>query len=158
MSVLTMDSCQLNSPRSPVSTAKIRQRRITQACDFCHRRGVKCREAASRPVDGQESSCLTCLEYGESCTRSRRPKKRGTKSRRSLDSETGSGNGHSRTDPLTASLGRPFETIDLAMIDGNSSPSNLRSRKVITALLDVYLDTIHPTWVAFVYVNSAQVH
>lgn len=43
------------------------------------------------------------------------------------------------------SLERPFETIALPVSGGNPAPTGLRNRKVITALLDVYLDTIHPT-------------
>ena len=142
-----MESCQPVSPQgssTPVSAARIRQRRITQACDFCHRRGVKCREAAANST-GQRTSCLTCLEYGESCTRSRRPKKRGTKPRGSQHAETNRANDHSGPNVLRPSLDRPFETIDLAMVDGHLPDPNLRNRKVITALLDVYLDTIHPT-------------
>lgn len=134
------------APVTPLSIAGTKRRRITQACDFCHRRGVKCREAPSDPGGGQKSSCMTCIEYAQECTRMRRPKKRGTKPRGTITGEVGGGDGSPKSDDVwTASLDRPFETIALSKSNDNQAPTALRSRKVITALLDVYLDTIHPT-------------
>jgi hypothetical protein len=57
---------------------RAKQRRTTQACDFCHARGTRCRvddSGANRDLH----SCTTCLDYGEACRWTRALKKRGTK-------------------------------------------------------------------------------
>ncbi|KAI1617866.1 putative C6 transcription factor [Exophiala viscosa] len=56
--------------------ASTRQKRTLKACDFCHRRGRRCR------IDPDEGArCLTCIEYGVSCTWTRIAAKRGAKPR-----------------------------------------------------------------------------
>jgi hypothetical protein len=60
--------------------AGIKRKRVSRACDFCHRRGRKCR----LPEDSTSEShanCLTCSEYGVSCTWTRVASKRGMKPR-----------------------------------------------------------------------------
>lgn len=128
-----------------MSQVKPKTRRITQACDFCHRRGIKCRAASSAcgsPLDSSTSTaltpCLTCVEYAQECTRLRQPKKRGTKPRSSsqVTSPAGLSPPESSVKRITAIC-----THDL----GSSVSQPLCNRKIVTALLDVYLDTIHPT-------------
>ncbi|KIW10315.1 hypothetical protein PV08_11277 [Exophiala spinifera] len=50
----------------------IKPKRALKACDFCHRRGRGCR---IDPADN--SRCLTCLDFGVSCTWNRPSAKRG---------------------------------------------------------------------------------
>ncbi|KAK5050911.1 hypothetical protein LTR84_003470 [Exophiala bonariae] len=113
-----------------------KRRRATQACDFCRGRSIKCRPqtqygSPSFAVD-LTASCLTCLEYGQDCVRSRLPKKRGTKPRqkrlehKSLDNPTG----------------------EVELNDAIKLQLQQR-RKVLTTLLDIYLDTIHPLFPVF---------
>ncbi|KAF3808435.1 hypothetical protein GCG54_00006293 [Colletotrichum gloeosporioides] len=102
-------------------TPQRKSRRITQACDFCHKRGIKCRAAPADASSPGNKSCLTCIEYDQECTRHRQPKKRGTKPRGSEGSHGG----------------------------GKDRRCQLDNRKIVTALLDVYLDTIHPTFPFF---------
>ncbi|KAF6830000.1 hypothetical protein CPLU01_07615 [Colletotrichum plurivorum] len=97
-------------------------RRVTQACDFCHRRGIKCRAAPSDVLRDGQPSCLPCIEYVQECTHFRQPKKRGTKPR---------ANRHAAADMK------------------GSNHSQIGNRKVVTALLEVYLDSIHPTFPFF---------
>lgn len=57
------------------------QRRITQACDWCHKRGLKCRQPPAEDISSgtrpkETPSCLPCIEFGQLCTRLRQPKKR----------------------------------------------------------------------------------
>jgi hypothetical protein len=64
----------------PKAVAAKRQR-ASQACDFCHARGLRCRRIATGP-DGQaieDAGCLNCKDYGVSCTVDRPVKKRGRK-------------------------------------------------------------------------------
>ena len=63
----------------PKADATKRQR-ASQACDFCHARGLKCRRGAAGEGDGQaikDSGCLTCKDYGVNCKMERPVKKRG---------------------------------------------------------------------------------
>ncbi|KAH8734245.1 hypothetical protein BGZ61DRAFT_559795 [Ilyonectria robusta] len=116
---------------------RMKAKRITRACDFCNRRGLKCREETTN-TNGNESPCLTCVDYGQECTRNRQPKKRGTKPRGSL----------TRTvQETTLDLSSGLE--EFTTVGGVSGSRALRSRKIITALLDVYLDTIHPMFPFF---------
>jgi hypothetical protein len=96
----------------PAERAK--QRRTTQACDFCHSRGTRCRLDESG-VDGGIRSCTTCVEYGEDCLWTRAPKKRGTK-------------------PGATGQAKSWKQ------------RVIRDRSSISALLNVYLDTVHPVF------------
>jgi hypothetical protein len=51
-----------------------KQRRISRACDFCHRRSIRC-----RPTQGDGNQCQNCSDFGVDCTFNRPVKKRGTK-------------------------------------------------------------------------------
>ncbi|KAI9367376.1 hypothetical protein BJX61DRAFT_547541 [Aspergillus egyptiacus] len=113
---------------------KVKSKRVTQACDFCHRRGLKCK------VGPQTFPCLTCLEYGQECTRKRQPKKRGTKPRGGRKEAPPSG--FQASAPGTS--GPPLGTT----LARNAAPA-LADRRTITLLLDVYLDSIHPNFPLF---------
>ncbi|KAI1370673.1 hypothetical protein F4677DRAFT_457709 [Hypoxylon crocopeplum] len=128
----------------PSLATRVKSRRVTQACDFCHRRGLKCR--AALPDSESTEACLTCVEYGQECTRTRRPKKRGTKPRDMADvASLDQRHRVRRKRDLPAGLSDVVNpTASL-----NSSGSSLDNRKIITALLDVYLDTIHPSFPLF---------
>ncbi|KAI4860708.1 hypothetical protein F4820DRAFT_97407 [Hypoxylon rubiginosum] len=121
--------------------ARVKSRRVTQACDFCHRRGVKCREAPPNSESTETSTCLTCIEYGQECTRKRQPKKRGTKPR-------GLPVGIVLNRLSRVQIAGPFDVIDPA-VSFKTSASSLDNRKIITTLLDVYLDTVHPSFPLF---------
>jgi hypothetical protein len=116
-----------------------KSRRITQACDFCHRRGLKCRTAENLVLNSK-SPCQTCLEFGEVCTRNRGAKKRGTKHQSALSSTLSQVlQDHNPSENYLAK-----ELDPSAAVDRSSSSNILRSRKIIEELLDVYLDTVHP--------------
>jgi hypothetical protein len=51
-----------------------KQRRISRACDFCHRRSIRC-----RPTQGDGNRCQNCSDFGVDCTFNRPVKKRGIK-------------------------------------------------------------------------------
>lgn len=53
-----------------------KRRRITKACDFCHRRGRRCCPAQHNP-----DKCSTCIGHGVACTWNRVPARRGVKPR-----------------------------------------------------------------------------
>jgi hypothetical protein len=105
-----------------------KRRRITQACDFCHGRGLRCKHGPQKQLSTdtvQHPSCLTCIEYDQECTRSRQPKKRGTK-------------------PRSAATAHGPRNVDSSSEVQSLSSITVGSRRIITALLDVYLDSVHP--------------
>ncbi|KAF3810828.1 hypothetical protein GCG54_00003005 [Colletotrichum gloeosporioides] len=63
-----------------MSHAQKRQR-ASQACDFCHSRGLRCRPGPARFGQGKQAreSCLNCNDYEIECTMSRPIRKRGRK-------------------------------------------------------------------------------
>ncbi|KAM0238276.1 hypothetical protein ACHAP5_008740 [Fusarium lateritium] len=123
-----------------------KSRRITQACDFCHRRGLKCRTAENLALLNSKSPCQTCLEFGEVCTRNRVAKKRGTKQRDASSLVIFSGHARAQ-EPPGSFLAKDLDP--LGSEDCPSSAKTLTSKKVINELLDVYLDTVHPMFPFF---------
>ena len=63
----------VNSISEGVSRPK-KQRRVSRACDFCHKRSIRC-----RPTQGNDNRCQNCSDFGVDCTFSRPLKRRGTK-------------------------------------------------------------------------------
>lgn len=51
-----------------------KQRRISRACDFCHRRSIRC-----RPGQDDGNRCRNCSDFGIDCTFNRPLKRRRTK-------------------------------------------------------------------------------
>jgi hypothetical protein len=56
--------------------SKAKSRRTSRACDFCHKRGRRCKKDTESSLQ-----CITCIDFGVACTWSRVPVKRGTKPR-----------------------------------------------------------------------------
>jgi len=57
-----------------------KRQRASQACNFCHARGLRCRRGATGEDDHQaieNTGCLTCKDYGVDCKMERPVKKRG---------------------------------------------------------------------------------
>lgn len=110
-----------------------KRRRATQACDFCRGRSIRCKpqtkyDSGSPTVDFT-GSCLTCLEYGRECIRSRQPKKRGTKPRVQERLKRKAANMHDEDE-----------------LDDELRLRLHQRRKALTTLMDIYLDTIHPLY------------
>lgn len=57
-------------------SSKAKSRRTSRACDFCHKRGRRCKKDTETSLQ-----CTTCIDFGVACTWSRVPAKRGTKPR-----------------------------------------------------------------------------
>jgi hypothetical protein len=124
--------------RPSLSFVARKQKRVTKACDFCHRRGLRCKRPDSNSVQG----CLTCEEYDVPCTQTRVSRKRGTKP------------GHTsrtRSDETGVETSGPFSAqMKESTAQGshlNDTSDSMNDRSVITAWIDIYLDTIHPMYV-----------
>lgn len=117
-----------------MSSLSVKRRRVTQACDFCHRRGRKCRaptvDATSSPDSPTLSSnCLTCIEYGVQCTRQRVTAKRGVKTKKTSEDP--------QRLPAWGSSNAAYQARSLEAIE------NLPLRLMAT-LVEVYFDTVYP--------------
>lgn len=125
-----------------------KRRRCTEACDFCHRRGLKCKPSlpSSTPSsrDDQVSStrrCLTCVEHEQDCTTSRISRKRGTKSN--------SKKGESRSERTLATPSAEEDDSSMGSspcfryISQDMRDDGFKIRRHITFMIYVYLDSIH---------------
>ncbi|PQE05763.1 C6 transcription factor protein [Rutstroemia sp. NJR-2017a BVV2] len=61
-------------PQSEFDAPRRKARRIPRACDFCHRRSIRCRVSSTDPT-----KCQNCADFGEPCTNNRPAKKRGVR-------------------------------------------------------------------------------
>ncbi|KAL6893040.1 fungal-specific transcription factor domain-containing protein [Trichoderma longibrachiatum] len=65
----------MSSDQSPRDLPRPKQRRISRACDYCHRRSIRCRPAE----DG--TGCQNCRDFAQTCTYHRKPRRRGVPAR-----------------------------------------------------------------------------
>ncbi|KAF3799788.1 hypothetical protein GCG54_00009977 [Colletotrichum gloeosporioides] len=118
------------------SEPNFKRRRVTKACDFCHRRGRKCKPVTEgsgvTPVTGPDGqpSCLTCIEHSAQCTWNRVAAKRGVKS---------------KTSP--ASIKQPHQQgegggSDRCFYD----ESRHGSRNLVHRLICIFFDTVYPVF------------
>ncbi|GJC90136.1 hypothetical protein ColLi_12974 [Colletotrichum liriopes] len=123
------------------SEPTIKRRRITKACDFCHRRGRKCKPVpegsgvTTGASPGGTPSCLTCIEHGATCTWNRVAAKRGVKSKTSPSSSVNNKQTHSGDDG-----------------DGDRwfyDESRHGSRSLILRLISIFFDTVYPVFPFF---------
>ncbi|KFY39550.1 hypothetical protein V495_05891 [Pseudogymnoascus sp. VKM F-4514 (FW-929)] len=88
------DTERLNAKtsKSPFDVARPRKlRRVTRACDFCHRRSTRCKQSQESQDD---SRCQNCLDFDIACTFERPARKRGSKRQRQAQiDEDGSSSG-----------------------------------------------------------------
>ncbi|KXH35002.1 hypothetical protein CSIM01_02038 [Colletotrichum simmondsii] len=136
------DDDLLNGDSRRHSEPSIKRRRITKACDFCHRRGRKCKPVpdgggvASVASPGGTPSCLTCIEHGATCTWNRVAAKRGVKSKTSPSSSVNNNN--------------KSQSFDDA--DGDRwfyDESRHGSRALIYRLIVIFFDTVYPVFPFF---------
>ena len=106
-------------PRNPPNTTSTpkKLRRITRACDFCHKRSIRC-----KPGNEDETSCQNCLDFNVACTYNRPVKKRGIKS----GSKGGSGSAQSENGS-TARDGESDAMMLLELTNGGHGNGNLNA-------------------------------
>lgn len=74
----------------------VKRRRVTQACDYCHQRSIRCR------IDEADTSrrCVNCVAFNQACTRDRPTKKRGVKPRKDQQARPDSSSPYSVLPPI----------------------------------------------------------
>ncbi|ROT42010.1 hypothetical protein SODALDRAFT_5197 [Sodiomyces alkalinus F11] len=130
----------------------IKRRRITKACDFCHRRGRKCKlppgvdQTSSSSTPGLPSghiTCLTCVEHGATCTWTRVAAKRGVKSKSSPHgSSSRGGTAASPTTPSTPAVAGDDKAW--AYTEARHGDPDL-----VRGLLRIFFDTVYPIFPFF---------
>jgi hypothetical protein len=128
-------------------------RRITRACDYCHKRSIKC--TASQDVE--DKRCQNCYEFAQPCTYDRPVKRRGVK-KRSPSPETGNGrrnqgNGVSG-EASNGSHGSPvgpqawFTAYLHAFVSREKGSGwrapELASQGMIVDLVEIYFEIVYP--------------
>lgn len=107
---------------------------MTQACDFCHKRSIKCQKSA---VD---TSCENCKDFSQPCTFDRRPRKRGlqarTVARTDNDNSQSKENNVSKS-PSTREIQEPW-----------ISPS-IVSQATIVDCVELYFEIVYPIFPLF---------
>ncbi|KAL0936856.1 C6 transcription factor [Colletotrichum truncatum] len=123
----------LNGDGRRHSEPNFKRRRITKACDFCHRRGRKCKPVPEGSGvetivghDGQPS-CLTCIEHNAECTWNRVAAKRGVKS---------------KTSPASIKQPQHRDVTDRWFYD----ESRHGSRNLVHRLICIFFDTVYPVF------------
>lgn len=141
----------------------VKQRRITQACDFCHRRSIRC-----RPASEDSNSCQNCQDFAQPCTYDRKTRRRGAPRRRAPASTGGGGGGETQDDDgpggpaLLPQAGRGEGSVDQGVSARYGKPSQseaamstpwkapyVSSQAIIMDLVELYFEIVYPIFPLF---------
>jgi hypothetical protein len=136
---------QAPNPESQPRPRKLR--RISRACDFCHKRSIRC-----TPSQEDSTRCQNCLDFGVSCTYNRPAKKRGIKSgnaKQSRQEGSSSHDGQSDARLLLELNGivegnGNFNVVDKFFIPEKWRSMVLENEEKIRNLVGVYLEVVYP--------------
>ena len=120
----------------PVATNRSSPRqRASSACDFCHSRGLRCR--SDPQCKTPNAPCLTCHDYGATCTRERPIRRRGRKpAARALQVVSPSPEPGLVADGAANDNGLPGSTAC-------GQQSDFKSPQTVRRLLNIYVDTMY---------------
>lgn len=120
-------------------------RRITRACDYCHKRSIRC-----RPSIEDRNSCQNCIDFAVACTYDRPAKKRGTKSGHEKTRQEGPCSLDESRDAqmlLELTNGIPgqvsFSGIEIGIIEKWRAMMEPNEAK-IRGLVDVFFEVVYP--------------
>src|SRR5688572_13063935 len=136
----------------PVDRAVTRSklRRVTQACDYCHARSIKCEPLVN------DTACRSCRHFGQICTYHRRPRKRGAKPRNPEAAATTLNSGAASRDRRLSAL--PAKTTQRRHEPLHSSSEGIQglpvtpciaSQEVIMDLTELYFEIVYPIFPFF---------
>ncbi|KAM3065590.1 hypothetical protein ACMFMG_011300 [Clarireedia jacksonii] len=119
-------------PQSECDAPRRKARRIPRACDFCHRRSIRCRVSNADPT-----RCQNCADFGERCTNNRPAKRRGVRplAERARDSAV----------PSTAIVP---EDIEQHISQAWQAPV-IASQSLVMDLVEVYFEVVYPIFPFF---------
>ncbi len=131
----------------------LKGRRISRACDFCHRRGIRCRPSQENPAQ-----CQNCADFGQGCTYNRTLKRRGgkvaqvpvsTPSSNSRDNQRLFLPNCSAPGAATAGSSSPLNGVDITAKEESKDiwrPPFVASQALIADLIDVYFEVVYPMY------------
>ncbi|KYK54093.1 hypothetical protein DCS_06049 [Drechmeria coniospora] len=142
---------------------KPKQRRVTQACDYCHQRSIRCRPC------GDGLSCANCKDFDQPCTYHRKPRRRGVQPRGPTGRRPPESATHAERTPPDASKtpssplecsrsapapphSLPFRRPDAGRVrDGDHvwAASSIASQATIVDLVDLYFEIVYPIFPFF---------
>lgn len=145
------------TPNSQTSAADQKKlRRITRACDYCHKRSIRCRF----PGDVDPARCQNCIDFDQPCQFERAVKRRGAKPR----TRAASAVQHTPT-PNVPAVPTPAAVIvkqEAVYIDVCRTPSiaqlcappewkapDIASQAVIMDLVEIYFEICYPNFPFF---------
>lgn len=112
-----------------LSPSETRSRRITQACDYCHRRAIRCQR------DENASRCSKCVQFDQPCTYARPSKRRGVKP-------------GAKTVSPTASV----QVVRSPQIENGRArylAPYIASQAIVMSLAEVYFEIVYPIFPFF---------
>ncbi|KAH7357460.1 fungal-specific transcription factor domain-containing protein [Pyrenochaeta sp. MPI-SDFR-AT-0127] len=116
-----------------------KRRRVTQACDYCHRRSIRC-----RPADGDaHSRCTNCIDFSQPCTRNRIVQRRGAKPKQQTARQATPD--ATREVSSTATTPRSFEASAVSAWSG----PHVASQAVVVDLIEIYFEVVYPIFPLF---------
>ncbi|PNY25865.1 Uncharacterized protein TCAP_04233 [Tolypocladium capitatum] len=139
------------------SARQPKQRRVTQACDYCHQRSIRCRPS------GDGATCHNCKDFDQPCTYHRKPRRRGVQPRPgsatgtpvALKAEPGS----DQTPPSTAAFASvatalqvtvPYRAASSAKtLEDAWEPPVIASQATIVDLVELYFEIVYPIFPFF---------
>lgn len=121
-------------------TAK-KLRRITRACDYCHKRSIRCR-FPDESESSDASRCQNCIDFDQPCRFDRAVKRRGAKPRTQLSAiEEGSPKVKTESDYQDFCRTPSIPAIQALP---EWQPVQVAPQAVIIQLVEVYLEIIYP--------------
>ncbi|THW84777.1 hypothetical protein D6D15_08594 [Aureobasidium pullulans] len=166
----------ISTPLQPSSLAPMQQdrprklQRISQACDLCHRRSIRC-----RPSNEDQERCQNCYDFDVACTYERPSKRRKHPQAPAAPSQPSTRSSQSRTtlpsdlvpvpelqanstSTRNDSMGKANEFGPLPPLVASADPGELElswkafalsSETTIFELFDVYMEVVYPLYPFF---------
>lgn len=144
-----------NGNKAP-KKSNTKRRRITQACDYCHQRSIRCRPSS----DNQ--GCQNCKDFAQECTYHRTPRRRGTKPRDESTDHKNYSEDAARP-PLNAANAEPAQESShpshdvrcvprpraVSVHDNQWKAPHIASQASIMDLIEIYFEVVYPIFPFF---------
>ncbi|QKD53749.2 uncharacterized protein FOBCDRAFT_181898 [Fusarium oxysporum Fo47] len=144
-----------NGNKAP-KKSNTKRRRITQACDYCHQRSIRCRPSS----DNQ--GCQNCKDFAQECTYHRTPRRRGTKPRDESTDHKNYSEDAARPPLNAANAGLAQESSPpshdvrcvprpraVSVHDNQWKAPHIASQASIMDLIEIYFEIVYPIFPFF---------
>ena len=109
-----------------------RSRRVTRACDYCHRRAIRCLR------DDDALRCVKCIRFDQPCTYARPTKKRGVRPGSTSISPT-----------TTTSISETLQANSDTHLRPHWTAPVVASQAIVMSLAEVYFEVVYPIFPLF---------